>query len=167
MKVKLDARNEQAVLYIFVIAFNCRRRAGIHSGSSGFDYEQVDVTDSGTDYNHGVAKISHEGGDSMSDQELYIRGSGFNQSGSKTTTDDPKISDGTTTVQAYVDNEAGVDVDMINSGLWNGTKSGDEAVVSGDFANVYVQSDYELNVVYQSQEGSSSSTLAEDSGPDA
>ncbi|PSP54200.1 type IV pilin, partial [Halobacteriales archaeon QH_7_68_42] len=43
----------------------------------------------------------------------------------------------------------------------------DSAVVSGDRIYVGVNSTYELDVVYEAQEGQSSSTLASDDGPDA
>ncbi|MEF8886079.1 MAG: hypothetical protein V5A44_13295 [Haloarculaceae archaeon] len=58
---------------------------------------------------------------------------------------------------------------MTFAGQWdaNATSGQDSAVVSGDFVYVGVSSDYDIDIVYQSQEGDSSSTLAENSGPDA
>jgi hypothetical protein len=103
---------------------------------ASFSFEYAETTDG-----RGVLRVSHDGGDTIPDGTLYLRGSGF--------ADVP-------------------DVDQTEAGTWQGTTSGDDdAVVSGDFVEVGVRSDYELAVVYESPDGQRSATLQEDAGPDA
>jgi len=149
-----------AVIASFVLGLGNQAQQGAPTATIGFDYEQIDEN-SGTNY--GALAISHDGGDSVSDQELYVRGSGFNGTAIHGTSL-PVGSD----LGTYVRNNGGPQIHHTSAGLWNGTKSGDDsAVVSGDRANVYVSSDYEISVVYQAQEGDTSSTLNEQEGPDA
>ena len=159
-----------AVIASFVLGLGNQAQQGAPTTTIGMQYEQVDENPDSGDKNWGVLKVSHDGGDSISNQELYVRGSGFNASGQRYSDSDPFefAVAGSTDFEDYVANEAGDQVNHVDSGLWNGTTSGDDsAVVSGDRANVYVSSDYEISVVYQSQEGDTSSTLNEQSGPDA
>jgi len=162
-----------AVIASFVLGLGNSATNTNPQASFSFEYEQVEENANNPDT--GIATISHDGGDTISDNELYIRGAGFNGtaigadastagwSGSFTTSG--STSDN---VQNHFELESGNNVDMTQAGPWNGTKSGDDsAVVSGDFTYVVVYSDYELDVVYESQEGQSSSTLQEDGGPDA
>jgi len=159
-----------AVIASFVLGLGNSATNTNPQASFSFEYEQVDEN---ANTNWGVTTISHDGGDTIADNEIYVRGSGFNQSGTDVGVDVSGYSpDDTSTyddnLKGYVNEEAGVEIDMVSAGLWNGTKSGDDsAIVSGDFVYVYAASDYELDVVYQSQEGQSSSTLQEDEGPDA
>ena len=153
-----------AVIASFVLGLGNQAQQGAPTSTIGFDYEQVDEGGSG-EQTWGLLTVSHDGGDSVSDQELYVRGSGFNESAFDRTSygsgSNPEF-------EKYVRSETGSQLHMTETGLWNGTKSGDDsAVVSGDRANVYVSSDYEVSVVYQAQEGDTSSTLNEQSGPDA
>ncbi|QLH84342.1 type IV pilin [Halosimplex pelagicum] len=148
-----------AVIASFVLGLGNQAQQGAPTATIGFDYEQIDEN-SGTNY--GALAISHDGGDSVSNEELYVRGSGFNG------TDIHGSSVGGTDLETYVRNNGGPQIHHTSAGTWNGTASGDDsAVVSGDRANVYVSSDYEISVVYQSQEGDTSSTLNEQEGPDA
>jgi flagellin-like protein len=156
-----------AVIASFVLGLGNSATNTNPQASFSFEYEELEEN-SGPDT--GVATISHDGGDTISDNELYVRGAGFNG----TALDAGSVSWGSSfslpgsNVQNYFESESGNNVDMSQAGLWNGTKSGDDsAVVSGDFTYVVVYSDYELDVVYESQEGQSSSTLQEDGGPDA
>jgi len=134
-----------------------------------FEYEEVDPNGPDSD-DWGVVKVSHNGGDTVPDEELYVRGSGFNASGALDGGfDEPVPATGTSTdLDEYVFDRYGAEIEMTEAGLWNGTKSGDASgIVSGDFVYVYVASDYELDVVFESEEGQSSVTLQEDGGPDA
>ncbi|QLH77565.1 type IV pilin N-terminal domain-containing protein [Halosimplex rubrum] len=150
-----------AVIASFVLGLGNQAQQGAPTATIGFDYEQVDENPT---TNWGVLSISHDGGDSVSDQELYVRGSGFNGTDIHGT-DVPAVSKDLGT---YVRDNGGSQIHHSSAGLWNGTKSGDDsAIVSGDRANVYVSSDYEVSVVYQAQEGDTSSTLNEQEGPDA
>jgi len=89
----------------------------------------------------GVLTITHSSGDTVPADELFVRGSGF-----------ADVSDADQTV----------------AGQWQGTASGDDsAVVAGDFVDVGVTGDYELQIVWEATDGNSAATLAEDRGPDA
>jgi flagellin-like protein len=153
-----------AVIASFVLGLGNQAQQGAPTATIGFDYESVDPADSSSETNWGLLTISHDGGDSVSDQELYVRGSGFNE----TDFDDTSYGGSSPELEQYVRSETGSQLHHTSTGLWNGTKSGDDsAVVSGDRANAYVSSDYEVSVVYQAQEGDTSSTLNEQEGPDA
>lgn len=103
--------------------------------SFSFDYEKAKE-------DRGTLTITHEGGDTIDQSELYIRGDGF------------------ATVPS---------VDMRTSGQWAGstssTQNGEPAVVAGDRVTIGAESDYDLNVVWESEDGDSSATLAADDGP--
>jgi len=89
----------------------------------------------------GTLEITHEGGDSISREQLLVRGTGF------------------------ADVEG---VDQTAAGQWQGTTSGDDAtVVAGDRVTVGVASDYEVAVVWEANDGDTSATLNQGSGPDA
>ena len=153
-----------AVIASFVLGLGNEATNTNPQASFSFDYEQV--VESSEDYDWGVTTLSHDGGDSINDNELYLRGSGFNGTAIGNNVNDG--AGGTEEVKSFVDGETNGDLDHTQSGLWNGTTSGDDsAIVSGDRAEVYVRSDYEIDVVYEAQEGQSSSTLQSDEGPDA
>jgi len=157
-----------AVIASFVLGLGNQAQQGAPTATIGFDYEQID--DNPNSDNWGVLSVSHDGGDSVSDQELYVRGSGYNVSGSNGVSKpfEYSVPSGAGTLEQYIKDNGGPQIHHVDSGLWNGTKSGDDsAVVSGDRANLYVSSDYEVSVVYQAQEGDTSSTLNEQEGPDA
>ncbi|MFB6139689.1 MAG: type IV pilin [Halosimplex sp.] len=149
-----------AVIASFVLGLGNQTSQGAPTTTIGMSYEQIDENPGGTNY--GVLQVSHDGGDSIKYQELYVRGSGFNGTAIEGSTPaGPEL-------EQWVRSNGGGQINMVNAGVWNGTASGDDSkVVSGDRANVYVASDYEISVVYQAQEGDTSSTLNEDSGPDA
>ncbi|ELZ25815.1 hypothetical protein C475_10159 [Halosimplex carlsbadense 2-9-1] len=159
-----------AVIASFVLGLGNQAQQGAPTATIGFDYEQIDENSGSGQSNWGVLSVSHDGGDSVSSQELYVRGSGFNASGQNsggTFEYDPPTTS-YSELENYVADNGGGQIDHVDTGLWNGTTSGDDSnVVSGDRANVYVSSDYEISVVYQSQEGDTSSTLNEQEGPDA
>ncbi|PSP32468.1 type IV pilin [Halobacteriales archaeon QH_10_67_22] len=129
-----------------------------------FDYEQVDDNPESGDIDHGLVTVTHDGGDTINDQELYIRGTGFNGSG---ITDSVPAS--STELEDYVADDTGQKIDRSEEGgLWNGTKSGDDSqITAGDRENIYVQSDFEISVNYEAQEGQASATLQNGEGPDA
>jgi hypothetical protein len=102
--------------------------------SFAFDYES---TGDGV----GRLTITHEAGDTVASDALFVRGNGF------------------ATVDA---------ADQTGPGPWQGSASGDgTTVVAGDSVTVGVTSDYEIEVVWKSSDGDSPATLAVDDGPDA
>ncbi|WP_135362659.1 type IV pilin [Halosimplex halophilum] len=150
-----------AVIASFVLGLGNQAQQGAPTATIGMDYEEIEENSGGS--NWGALVVSHDGGDSVSSNELYIRGSGFNGTAISGTTIDSG-----TDLETFVRNSGGPQIHHTSAGAWNGTASGDDsAVVSGDRAGVYASSDYEISVVYQAQEGDTSSTLNEQEGPDA
>ncbi|WP_436909409.1 type IV pilin [Halosimplex marinum] len=143
-----------AVIASFVLGLGNQAQQGAPTATIGFDYEQDSDLDDGP---AGNLTISHDGGDTIRASELYIRGSGFN--------DD------------YNESAGGVsyEVDRDSAGSWartaddgpNPNYGPESEITSGNRIVVAVESNYEIDVVYQAQEGDTSSTLNSDEGPDA
>lgn len=166
-----------AVIASFVLGLGNEATDQTPTASFTFDYEQVEENPAPDAKNWGVVTVKHDGGNTIQSNELYLRGSGFNVSGDDKALDNeigpsgsPKDytwPDGSTeSIQAHTD----ATVEMTGPGPWatNGTTSGsDGGVVSGDRVGIYAAGDYEIDIVYEAQEGQSSSTLQSDEGPDA
>ncbi|WP_135363669.1 type IV pilin [Halosimplex halophilum] len=151
-----------AVIASFVLGLGNQAQQGAPTSTIGMDYEQV--WENSDSPNLGVLEVTHDGGDSVSAQEIYIRGSGINAT--KDSYDDAGSGDSNILDVKEIGNVGAVQ--QRSAGTWNGTTGGDEStIVSGDETNVPVDSDYEISVVWQAQEGDSSSTLNEQEGPDA
>jgi flagellin-like protein len=155
-----------AVIASFVLGLGNNATEQTPTASFVFDYEQVAEGDGPSGETHGLVTITHDGGDTINDQELYIRGTGFNGT-------DPTTTDtygGTSqSLRSFVQSETGQTIDRsAEGGLWEGTKSGDDSqITAGDRENIYVQSDFEISVNYEAQEGQASATLQSSEGPDA
>jgi len=124
----------------------------------------VDYSESGTaigDSYDGNLTVTHDSGDPVIDDELYVRGDNFcSAAGDGSLSNDSWV--------AYNDSgmscgSGGPDA----SSTASGQSEGETAVVAGDRLKTGADSDYEVNVVFESSEGGSSSTLASDEGPDA
>ena len=129
-----------AVIASFVLGLGNNATNTNPQASFGFDYEEaISDADAG---DAGELTISHDGGDTIQAQELYVRGDEFNST-------------------------VGADVNGPTS--WADTsKYGPRSeITSGQRLTAGVNSTYEVDIVYEAQEGQSSSTLASDDGPDA
>ncbi|WP_459192275.1 type IV pilin [Halosimplex sp. J119] len=140
-----------AVIASFVLGMGPETNAA-PTASFSTDYE-VDSTNS----DFGLLTISHDSGETIEAGNLYVRGSGFFSDYSPSTS--PSFSDS--------------DHDMDSSGAWS-ESDGDQnsyvsasGVSSGNRLVVAVKGDYEIDVVYQSPDGQTSSTLKSATGPDA
>lgn len=114
--------------------------------SFSWDYEDLGTADD----SEGIATISHDGGDSIKRTELLFRGDGFLSS----------ISGG------------GAGGITAAGQKWTGANAsgsiGDtSAVVGGNTESISVESDYDISLVWEPQEGDTSATLSEQTGPDA
>ncbi|MBX0323891.1 type IV pilin N-terminal domain-containing protein [Halomicroarcula sp. F13] len=123
-----------AVIASFVLGLGDQAQQTTPQASFSFDYESSSHSLGGTTYD-GYLDVTHDGGDSISIDEVYIRGSGSN------TTDS-----------------------WANIGSSTSTNS---EVAAGNSLTLSTQNDYNIRVVYQSQEGDNSATLGQDSGPEA
>ncbi|WP_335999502.1 type IV pilin N-terminal domain-containing protein [Halorientalis halophila] len=117
--------------------------------SFSWDYTQ---TDDGND--RGYADVSHDGGDTIQTSELIFRGDGFQAAGDVANADSSDIqveSAGETWPNAQASGQSG----------------GSTAVVGGDSVGIGADSDYEFTLVWEPEEGDTSATLSEETGPDA
>jgi hypothetical protein len=134
---------EQAIEDIVEAIESANQQSGGGSGGStrtpqasfAFEYRGSD----------NVLTITHQGGDSIRRDELFVQGTGFTS--------------------------AGQSVDMVRGGPWQGTAGGTvdgrPAVVAGDRVTVGAESNCQIRLVWQSREGGSSATLGLYRGPDA
>lgn len=125
-----------AVIASFVLGLGDTASQTTPQASFSWDYSE-NSTHSSPD---GNVTITHDGGDSIQAQELYIRGNfdsgGDTTAGSWDTYDGASVSSGSD-------------------------------VSAGQTINPGVGSAYELRVIYETQEGDTSATLSESKGPDA
>jgi flagellin-like protein len=121
-----------AVIASFVLGLGDQAQQATPQASFSFDYEEnTEVT------------VTHDGGDTIQANELYVRGT----------------LDGSNSI----------------SQTWANMTSGVSEVTAGnsvvlDDSNTDVSdptNSYEIRVVYETQEGDTSATLAQDTGPDA
>jgi len=123
----------------------------------------VDYSESGTPIGDsstydGNLTITHDSGDPVVDDELYVRGDNFCDSDANS-----GPSDDTWAAHNGATCNGGPDATSTSSG----STEGETAVIAGDRLKTGAQSDYDINVVYEASEGDASSTLASDEGPDA
>jgi flagellin-like protein len=135
-----------AVIASFVLGLGNSATSQTPTASFTFDYEQTQSSPA-----EGWVTVTHDGGDTIANEELYIRGQ--------------RIISATDPDGDY----SGLSRSITSTGKWPAAAgSGDDsAVVSGDYVYVGAESDYDISVNYQSQEGQSSATLSSDTGPDA
>ena len=127
-----------AVIASFVLGLGDQAQQATPQASFSFDY-----TEDGSD--QGYVTVTHDGGDSVEAQELYIRGSGITNTGSSSS--------------SYI---------IDGAGSWGSAGyTSDSEISAGQALDVEVESDYDIRVVYEPIEGDTSATLAQDSGPDA
>ncbi|AQL41760.1 hypothetical protein BV210_03070 [Halorientalis sp. IM1011] len=115
--------------------------------SFSWDYTELD-----SEYNAGYTAVSHDSGDTIRHNELIFRGSGFNGSAIVGDVGNISVSSG------------GVEWPANAS---SGSKGDTSAVASGDVVQIGANSDYEMSLVWEPQEGDTSATLSEETGPDA
>jgi flagellin-like protein len=127
-----------AVIATFVLGLGEQVSSTTPTASFTFDYSD----------DNSCLTVTHDGGDSIKKSELYVRGQLDGGSGCAS--------------QSTV---------LSSPGEWKGTANGevgsDDAVVAGDYGYVAAGSAYEIRVVYEAAQGTSSATLGQSSGPDA
>ncbi|MDT3434520.1 type IV pilin N-terminal domain-containing protein [Haloarcula sp. 1CSR25-25] len=135
-----------AVIASFVLGLGDQAQQATPQASFSFDYSEVGTDGSGNDI--GDLRVTHDGGDSIEAQELYVRGSGFTDETDSDYSSDRDIGTGT-------------------GNSWDEKFGSGSEITAGSSINVAVESSYEMRIVYEPVEGDTSATLAEDSGPDA
>ncbi|NHX39087.1 MULTISPECIES: type IV pilin [Haloarcula] len=133
-----------AVIASFVLGLGDQAQQATPQASFSWDFDE---SVGNSDY--GVVTVTHDGGDTIDGNELYIRG------------DLP--SSGTHGVSTYdLDADTGGDPTFANSNT-----VGETEVSAGTSMDVAASDSYDLRVVYETQEGDTSATLAQDTGPEA
>ena len=132
-----------AVIASFVLGLGDQAQQATPQASFSWEYDAAPGNNT-----EGVIKITHDGGDTVTASEIYVRGDGL------TDETEGSLSAG--------------DFELGKSGAndWN-TATGATEITAGNSVDVAVRSDYELRVVYETAEGDTSATLSQDSGPDA
>ena len=133
-----------AVIASFVLGLGSNTTVAPQA-SFTFDYDSDATAD-------GNLTITHDGGKSVRADAVYLRGSGFEETGEKWL----DIADG-----PYSESSAFATA--------SGEKEGKSAIVSGDRVVVTGVSDgdYEISVNWEAPNGDTTSTLADDKGPQA
>ena len=130
-----------AVIASFVLGLGDQAQNTTPQASITFDY---DGSVGGTD--EGILTASHDGGDSIQANELYVRGTVDTSSSSSISNDG----------WSNFGSETGTtDVTAGSSGTVDSSNAGD------------VTDNYDIRVVYESEEGDNSATLSQSTGPDA
>jgi flagellin-like protein len=156
-----------AVIATFVLGLGEQVSSTTPTASFSTEYSEVNNDE-------GNLTITHDGGDTIKAEEVYIRGqNGSNGGNAVSNYNDPWVNF-TTQVQANqarAGNDNPVYGSTFNSqnvsvGTNSSDISGESAVASGDFLRFPVGSDAELSVIFDGGEGNTG-TLASFSGPDA
>jgi flagellin-like protein len=137
---------------ILMVAITVILAAVIASFVLGLGSNQEVAPTATFDFNYDTSndqvEVTHTGGDNILQSNLYVRGSEIDT--------------------------AGTGSDLTSNNQWDGTASAtidsNSAVTSGDSVTVALDSnpdEYVLRVTWESSEGTSSSELATDRGPDA
>ncbi|MUV50755.1 type IV pilin [Haloarcula sp. CBA1122] len=140
-----------AVIASFVLGLGDQAQQATPQASFSWDFDESTGADG-----YGVVNIIHDGGDTINGNELYVRGEG--------------ITDADDTGGADITDSSKYDLDSDTSGdatFGNSNTIGASEVSAGTSMNVAVTDAYDLRVVYETAEGDSSATLAQDSGPQA
>lgn len=133
-----------AVIASFVLGLGDQAQQNTPQASFSWDYDATVGNDT-----EGVVQITHDGGDTITGSEVYIRGDGLTKEG-------------------YPDGELGTgDYDIGKDNTEWASQTGNSEISAGNSADVAALSDYELRVIYETAEGDTSATLSSDSGPDA
>ena len=147
-----------AVIASFVLGLGGNQQA-TPTASFTFDYTQNDGSTQEVNY----LTITHDGGDTIKGNQLYMRGSNFGGAFDPGAASGVSISDGEVQYQDSNPGQTWSD----QSGDMSAEKGDESAVAAGDGINVQADTDYEVRVVWQPGSGDQSATLGQDTGPDA
>jgi flagellin-like protein len=151
-----------AVIASFVLGLGSQTQT-TPQASLAIDYSESGTPIGGSSNYDGNLTVTHDSGDSVLNSELYVRGENFCDSNAGTGT-----APANDTWAGYDDSSATCGSSSPDpSSTTSGETEGESAVVAGDRLRTGANDDYDVSVVFEANEGDSSSTLATDSGPDA
>ncbi|WP_188851725.1 type IV pilin [Haloarcula argentinensis] len=136
-----------AVIASFVLGLGDQTTQATPQASFSWDYSELGDLSGGDAA--GTIAVTHDGGDSIEAQQLYIRGDGLASTG-----------DG---LYSSSSPDIGSDTDQ----TWDTKFGSTSEVTAGQSVSVAAKSSYDLRVIYEPIEGDTSATLAQDTGPDA
>ncbi|EMA20099.1 type IV pilin [Haloarcula argentinensis] len=134
-----------AVIASFVLGLGDQAQQATPQASFSWDYDA-----SAGNSTEGIIQVTHDGGDTITGSELYVRGEGLTKAG---------YSGSSLSSSNY-------DISRDGDTEW-ATATGTSEVTAGNSADIAATTDYDLSIVYETAEGDSSATLSSDSGPDA
>jgi flagellin-like protein len=142
-----------AVIASFVLGLGNQTQT-TPQASMSVDYSE---TGSAINSNDGNLTITHDSGDPIVDDELYVRGDNFCNAADNGGADDswPEYDGACTGGTSTASSTA------------TGSTEGETAVVAGNRLKTGADSNYDINVVFEASEGDASATIASDEGPDA
>jgi flagellin-like protein len=159
-----------AVIASFVLGVGQEAQNNTPKASFEFQYEEPGASAD----DHGYVKITHDGGDPISAAELYIRGTGAvtpstiqDEIGSGSSAEDVETNSHWLNLQ---NEERWTDAGLQSFHGQTPDDSGynlQSEINAGAYVYAPVENDFELKVVYESQEGDTSATLGTGTGPDA
>ncbi|AAV48193.1 unknown [Haloarcula marismortui ATCC 43049] len=126
-----------AVIASFVLGLGDQAQQTTPQASFSWDYESGA---SGSNNADGIVTITHDGGDTIALNSLYVRGT------------------------------FGSNSDTSSNGKWDTHKSASTSgseVKAGSNTEIRVDNNYDLRVIYEPPEGDTSATLSQDTGPEA
>jgi len=148
-----------AVIASFVLGLGGNQQA-TPTASFTFDYTQNQDPDAVSDQDKNYLDVTHDGGDTIRANELYMRGSNFANVDLDDSASDVSAS------ETYNDEGNGPGAQW-NPAETSTTKGDESAVAAGDNIVVQADTDYDIRVVWQPGGGDTSATLGQDTGPDA
>jgi flagellin-like protein len=139
-----------AVIASFVLGLGGNQQV---TPQASFTFDFTEDTGGSEDY----LTITHDGGDTIQGNEVYLRGSNFGGTDA-TTYSNVDASD------AFVTSG---DETWADAGDMSTTKGDESAIAAGDSIVTSAGTDYDVRVVWQPGSGDQSATLGQDTGPDA
>jgi flagellin-like protein len=145
-----------AVIASFVLGLGGNTQA-TPTASFTFDYTQNDGSNNDVNY----LTVTHDGGDTIKGNQLYLRGSNFANDFVGGTS--VSISATDVTYENTETGEAWADV----GGSMSAEKGDESAVAAGDSLIMQANTNYDVRIIWQPGSGDQSATLGQDTGPDA
>jgi len=122
------------------------QEAGSTSPTAAYSFDYDTSESGGGGSSDGNLTVTHDSGDSIDYDDVYIRGSDFEQATNQSW--HGYVADGYASASGSV-------------------SGGQTAVAAGDRAEFGADQTYEVNIVWEDPDGDSSSTLSSDTGPEA
>ena len=142
-----------AVIATFVLGLGEQVSSTAPQASFNFEFEESQ------DNVDGVLTMTHDGGDSIKANELFLRGQNGSNAESTFGYD--------VTWETMVGVPSGFGASTSIEGTASGSLGSTSAVTGGDFLEFPIGTDGQIRLIFEQQQGDSSATIATFEGPDA